>query len=227
MAGMKVVVVKAADDGAVDLDDLRATVRGSTPTTWPRSWSPTRRRTASTRTPSPSCARSCTTHGGQVYVDGANLNALLGYARARRVRRRRLAPQPAQDVLHPARRRRPGRRPGRACARTWRRTCPPTRCTPRPTKREGIGPISAAPYGSAGILPISWAYIRLMGAEGLTRATAVAVLVGQLRRARGSDEHFPVLYTRPRRAGRARVHPRPARHHQGRPASPSTTSPSG
>ena len=64
---------------------------------------------------------------------------------------------------------------------------------PDPEKREGIGAISAAPYGSAGILPISWAYIRLMGATGLTRATAAAVLSANYIAAR-LDEHFPVLY---------------------------------
>ena len=64
---------------------------------------------------------------------------------------------------------------------------------PEPAKREGIGPISAAPYGSAGILPISWAYVRLMGAEGLTRATASAVLAANYVAAR-LGEHFPVLY---------------------------------
>jgi glycine dehydrogenase len=64
---------------------------------------------------------------------------------------------------------------------------------PDPAKREGIGSISAAPYGSAGILPISWAYVRLMGAEGLTRATATAVLSANYVAAR-LGEHFPVLY---------------------------------
>jgi glycine dehydrogenase len=64
---------------------------------------------------------------------------------------------------------------------------------PEPAKREGIGPVSAAPYGSAGILPISWAYVRLMGAEGLTLATAAAVLSANYVAAR-LGEHFPVLY---------------------------------
>jgi glycine dehydrogenase len=64
---------------------------------------------------------------------------------------------------------------------------------PEPAKRTGIGPISAAPYGSAGILPISWAYIRLMGGAGLTRATASAVLSANYIAAR-LGEHFPVLY---------------------------------
>jgi glycine dehydrogenase len=60
-------------------------------------------------------------------------------------------------------------------------------------KRAGIGPISAAPYGSAGILPISWAYVRLMGGPGLTDATGVAVLSANYL-ARRLGEHFPVLY---------------------------------
>src|SRR5690606_7941834 len=64
---------------------------------------------------------------------------------------------------------------------------------PEAEKREGIGAISAAPYGSAGILPISWAYVRLMGAEGLTRATAVAVLAANYVASR-LEEHYPVLY---------------------------------
>ena len=67
------------------------------------------------------------------------------------------------------------------------------RDTPSPREREGIGPVSAAPYGSAGILPISWAYVRMMGAEGLTAATATAVLSANYVAAR-LGEHFPVLY---------------------------------
>jgi glycine dehydrogenase len=58
----------------------------------------------------------------------------------------------------------------------------------------GPGPVSAAPYGSAGILPISWAYIRMMGGEGLTRATQVAVLSANYIAAR-LQPHYPVLYT--------------------------------
>jgi glycine dehydrogenase len=64
---------------------------------------------------------------------------------------------------------------------------------PEVAKRTGIGPISAAPYGSAGILPISWAYVRMMGAEGLTEATAVAVLAANYVAERLQDD-FPVLY---------------------------------
>jgi glycine dehydrogenase len=64
---------------------------------------------------------------------------------------------------------------------------------PDPARRDGIGPVSAAPYGSAGILPISWAYIALMGDAGLTEATSVAVLSANYVAAR-LREHYPVLY---------------------------------
>src|SRR3546814_8140335 len=114
-------------------------------------------------------------HGGQVYVDGANLNALLGYA------------QPGVfggDVSHlnlhktfciPHGGGGPG--VGPVAVRAHLAPYLPSHAQhPEEAKRAGIGPISAAPYGSAGILPISWAYIRLMCAAGLTRATAVAVL---------------------------------------------------
>ena len=149
MAGMQVVVVKAADDGAVDLDDLRAQCEehaddlAAIMVTYPSThgaYEDTHHRALRDR----ARARRPGVRRRREPQRAARLR------QARRVRRRRVAPQPAQDVLHPARRRRPRRRPGRRCARTSRRTCPRTRCTPRPAKREGIGPISAAPYGSAG-----------------------------------------------------------------------------
>ena len=86
---------------------------------------------------------------------------------ARRHRRRRLPPQPAQDLLHPARRRRPGHGPDR------RRGAPGAVPAAAPGRRDrrratAIGAVSAAPWGSASILLISWAYIRMMGGDGLT-----------------------------------------------------------
>ena len=131
--------------------------------------------------------------GGQVYVDGANLNALLGYA------------NPGEfggDVSHLNLHKtfcipHGGGGPGVGPVGVREHLAPylPTHpaCTPSPTSATGIGPISAAPYGSAGILPISWAYVRLMGAEGLTQATAVAVLAANYVAERLQD-HFPVLY---------------------------------
>ena len=65
---------------------------------------------------------------------------------------------------------------------------------PDPSRRDGVGPVSAAPFGSAGILPICWAYIRLMGADGLAQATKVAVLAANYI-ARRLAPSYPVLYT--------------------------------
>ncbi len=133
---------------------------------------------------------------------------------ARRVRRRRLAPEPAQDLLHPPRRRRPGRRPGRG-ARAPRAVPALARaCTPRRPSVDGIGPISAAPYGSAGILPISWAYVRLMGGRRADPRHRGRGAGGQLRR-RPARRALPGALPRPRRAGRPRVHPRRPRADQG------------
>ena len=132
--------------------------------------------------------------GGQVYVDGANLNALVGLA------------QPGQfgaDVSHlnlhktfciPHGGGGPGRRARSRCARTSGASCRTTRCSPRPARPAAPGPVSAAPWGSASILPISWAYIRLMGPDGLRQATQVAILNANYI-ARRLNEHFPVLYS--------------------------------
>jgi glycine dehydrogenase len=123
--------------------------------------------------------------GGQVYIDGANLNALVGLA------------QPGDlggDVSH--------------------LNLHKTFCIPHGGGGPGVGPVavaehlvpflpgrgttqvSGAPQGSAGILPISWAYVALMGAEGLRRATELAVLSANYLAAR-LDAHFPVLYRGP------------------------------
>ena len=128
--------------------------------------------------------------GGQVYVDGANLNALLGFAKPGRF---------GADVSHlnlhktfciPHGGGGPGRRAGRGPRAPGRRTCRATRCA---VDGAAVGPVSAAPHGSAGILPIPWAYLRLMGPDGLARATGVAVLAANYVAAR-LREHFPVLY---------------------------------
>ena len=92
--------------------------------------------------------------------------------------------------------------------------------------RDGVGPVSAAPYGSAGILPISWAYIAMMGAQGLTDATAVAMLSANYI-ARRLDDSFPVLYKGNARPRGARVHHRSARDSPRAAASVSTMSRSG
>ncbi len=191
MAGMKVVVVAAADDGAVDLADLHAKCEQHADTlaaimvTYP-----------STHGAYEDGIRElCDTvheHGGQVYVDGANLNALLGHARPGEF---------GGDVSHlnlhktfciPHGGGGPGVGPV-AVREHLAPYLPSHPMHPEAGKRAGIGPISAAPYGSAGVLPISWAYVRLMGAAGLTTATSVAVLAANYVASR-LDEHFPVLY---------------------------------
>ena len=191
MAGMRVVVVKSAEDGSVDMDDLRAQCEAhrddlaAIMVTYPSTHG------AYEDTISELCD---VVHeaGGQVYVDGANLNALLGYAKPGEF---------GGDVSHlnlhktfciPHGGGGPGVGPVgvRAHLAPYLPTHP---AHPDADRREGIGPISAAPYGSAGILPISWAYVRMMGAEGLTQATAVAVLAANYVASR-LDEHFPVLY---------------------------------
>jgi glycine dehydrogenase len=191
MAGMKVVVVKSTDDGAVDLDDLRAQCDAHADdlaaimVTYPSTHG------AYEDTISDLC-EIVHDHGGQVYVDGANLNALLGYARPGKF---------GGDVSHLNLHKtfcipHGGGGPGVGPVGVREHLAPylPSHpMHPDAGAREGIGPISAAPYGSAGILPISWAYVRMMGAEGLTRATAVAVLSANYVASR-LEEHFPVLY---------------------------------
>ena len=191
MAGMKVVVVKSTDDGAVDLDDLRAQCEthaddlAAIMVTYPSTHG------AYEDTISDLC-EIVHGHGGQVYVDGANLNALLGYARPGKF---------GGDVSHLNLHKtfcipHGGGGPGVGPVGVREHLAPylPSHpMHPEAGKRAGIGPISAAPYGSAGILPISWAYVRMMGGEGLTRATAVAVLAANYVATR-LEEHFPVLY---------------------------------
>ncbi len=191
MAGMQVVVVKSTDDGSVDMDDLRRHCEehsddlAAIMVTYPSTHG------AYEDTISELC-EVVHAHGGQVYVDGANLNALLGYAKPGEL---------GGDVSHlnlhktfciPHGGGGPGVGPVgvRAHLAPYLPSHP---AHPDPERREGIGPISAAPYGSAGILPISWAYVRMMGGEGLTHATAVAVLAANYVAER-LGEHFPVLY---------------------------------
>jgi glycine dehydrogenase len=198
LAGMRVVVVATAEDGSVQLDDLRAKLEQHGP------------RVAAIMITYPS------THGvyeedvrevcdlvhaagGQVYIDGANLNALVGLAR-------------------------PGEFGGDVSHLNLHKTF----CIPHGGGGPGVGPIgvaahlvpylpatdavftgdtgalvggsapavSAAPFGSAGILPISWAYVALMGGDGLRRATETAVLSANYLASRLAP-HFPVLYTGP------------------------------
>ncbi|MBL1116842.1 aminomethyl-transferring glycine dehydrogenase [Streptomyces sp. 110] len=194
MAGMKVVVVKTGQDGEVDTDDLRAKIEqygdqlAVLMVTYPSTHGVFEEHITEI------CA---TVHdaGGQVYVDGANLNALVGLAEPGRF---------GGDVSHlnlhktfciPHGGGGPGVGPI-AVREHLAPYLPNHPLQPAAGPATGVGPVSAAPWGSAGILPISWAYIRLMGAEGLRRATQVAVL-GANYVAKRLEPHYPVLYTGP------------------------------
>ncbi|OBF50234.1 aminomethyl-transferring glycine dehydrogenase [Mycolicibacterium monacense] len=189
LAGMRVVVVGCRPNGDVDLDDLRAKVTENA------------ERLAALMITYPSThgvyehdvAEICAAvhdAGGQVYVDGANLNALVGLAR-------------------------PGRFGGDVSHLNLHKTF----CIPHGGGGPGVGPVavrahlapylpghpladelgddytvSAAPYGSASILPITWMYIRMMGAPGL-RAASLTAIASANYVARRLDEYYPVLYT--------------------------------
>jgi glycine dehydrogenase len=186
MAGMRVVVVACEDAGDIDLDDLKAKVAehagnlAALMFTYP-----------STHGVFEEGARDICTlvhdHGGQVYFDGANLNALVGLARPGDI---------GADVCH--------------------MNLHKTFCIPHGGGGPGVGPIgvkshlapflpghvtqetehavSAAPFGSASILPITWMYIRMMGAAGLKQATEIAILSANYVAAKLAP-HFPVLFT--------------------------------
>ncbi|MEU3693295.1 aminomethyl-transferring glycine dehydrogenase [Streptomyces narbonensis] len=194
MAGMKVVVVKTADDGEVDIADLRAKIEqyrdelSVLMITYPSTHGVFEEHVADI------CAEVHEA-GGQVYVDGANLNALVGLAKPGKF---------GGDVSHLNLHKtfcipHGGGGPGVGPVGVRAHLAPylpnhPLQPTAGP--ETGVGPISAAPWGSAGILPISWSYVRLMGGEGLKRATQVAVLAANYI-AKRLEPHFPVLYTGP------------------------------
>ncbi|MFF5565090.1 aminomethyl-transferring glycine dehydrogenase [Streptomyces sp. NPDC012623] len=194
MAGMKVVVVKTREDGDVDVEDLHAKIDQYGPelavlmVTYPSTHGVFEEHIGDI------CA-AVHDAGGQVYVDGANLNALVGLAKPGRF---------GSDVSHlnlhktfciPHGGGGPGVGPVgvRAHLAPYLPNHP---LQPAAGPATGVGPISAAPWGSAGILPISWAYVRLMGGDGLKRATQVAVLAANYI-AKRLEPHYPVLYTGP------------------------------
>jgi glycine dehydrogenase len=189
LAGMRVVVVRTRENGDVDLDDLRAKVADHAESiaglmiTYPSTHGVFEHDVAEV------CA-AVHDAGGQVYIDGANLNALVGLAR-------------------------PGKFGGDVSHLNLHKTF----CIPHGGGGPGVGPVavrahlapylpghplaeelsdqpavSSAPYGSASILPITWAYIRMMGAAGL-RAASLTAIASANYLARRLDEYFPVLYT--------------------------------
>jgi glycine dehydrogenase len=183
LAGLRVVVVKCGSDGAVDLGDLAAKLEAhdgqvaAIMITYPSTDGVYDQNV-------PAICDAVHAAGGQVYIDGANFNALAGLA---------TLPSFGADVSH--------------------LNLHKTFCIPHGGGGPGVGPVAvrahlaeflpergrggplaAAPYGSAGILPISWAYIAMMGETGLRRATQVAVLSANYV-AKRLAPHYPVLFT--------------------------------
>ena len=196
LAGMRVVVVACDDAGNVDLDDLRAKIAqhadalAALMITYPSTHGVYEHDVVD-------ITAAVHEAGGQVYVDGANMNALVGFARFGDL---------GGDVSHLNLHKtfaipHGGGGPGVGPVAAKAHLAPFLPSHPLAQRAEHAGgyvfdggPISAAPYGSASILPISWAYIRMMGAEGLRDATAAAVLSANYIAAR-LREHYPVLYS--------------------------------
>jgi len=190
LAGMRVVVIACDELGNVDLDDVRAKIAehsgeiAALMITYPSTHGVYEHEVSD-------ICKTVHDAGGQVYVDGANLNAVLGFARFGDF---------GGDVSH--------------------LNLHKTFCIPHGGGGPGVGPVaakahlapflpghpmaqhdfhtgapvSAAPYGSPSILPISWAYVRMMGADGLKAATAAAVLAANYVAVRLRD-HYPLLYS--------------------------------
>jgi glycine dehydrogenase len=203
LAGMSVVVIACDELGNIDLADLRAKIAEHADTlaalmiTYPSTHGVYEHEI---RTITDAVHET----GGQVYVDGANLNALLGYARfgdfGGDVSHLNLhktfciphggggpgvGPVAAKAHLAPY-------LPGHPMAQSTEHAVNPK--LGMTSIEHGGGPVSAAPYGSSSILPISWAYVRMMGEQGLVAATGAAVLAANYVAARLRD-HYPILYT--------------------------------
>ncbi|RCG26810.1 glycine dehydrogenase (aminomethyl-transferring) [Sphaerisporangium album] len=188
MAGMRVVVVACDDQGNVDVADLDAKIAkhrdrlAAIMVTYPSTHG------VYEETITAICERVHEA-GGQVYVDGANLNALVGLAKPGAF---------GADVSHLNLHKtfcipHGGGGPGVGPVAVRAHLAPYLPGHPLEDDAP-VGPVSAAPYGSAGILPISWAYVRMMGGEGLKAATEQAILSANYL-ARRLAPHYPVLYT--------------------------------
>ena len=193
LAGMKVVVVATSGtEGEVDLDDLKAKIAqhadnlAAIMVTYPSTHGVFEDQIGEV-------CELVHAAGGQVYVDGANLNAMVGLARPGKF---------GADVSHlnlhktfciPHGGGGPGVGPV-AVRRHLAPFLPNHPLQPLAGPETGPGAIAAAPWGSASILPITWAYLRLMGPDGLTAATATAILSANYIATR-LNEHYPVLYT--------------------------------
>ncbi len=192
MAGMKVVVVATDEGGNISLDDLKAKLEkhgenlAAIMITYPSTHGVFEA----------SVVEVCELihqHGGQVYIDGANMNAMVGVCSPGKF---------GGDVSHLNLHKtfaipHGGGGPGVGPIGVGEHLKPflPGYSVVE-NGPEHVGPVSAAPWGSAGILPISWAYIAMMGREGLIKATQLAILNANYLAQRLKD-HFPILYTDP------------------------------
>jgi glycine dehydrogenase len=191
MAGMKVVAVRTSEGGDVDVADLEAKAAAhagelaALMITYPSTHG------VYEETIREVCA-VVHRHGGQVYLDGANMNALVGLARPAEL---------GADVCHLNLHKtfcipHGGGGPGMGPIGVAPHLVPylPGHPVVPVGGPEAIGAIAAAPYGSPLILPISWMYIRMMGGEGLTEATKIAILNANYM-AKRLGNHYPILYT--------------------------------
>ncbi|MGH7718391.1 MAG: beta-eliminating lyase-related protein, partial [Gemmatimonadaceae bacterium] len=190
MAGLKVVAVRTDETGNIDLDDLRAKAAAHARTlaalmvTYPSTHGVFEEGIRDV-------CQVVHEHGGQVYMDGANMNAMVGLCRPGDI---------GADVCHLNLHKtfcipHGGGGPGMGPIGVAKHLVPflPGHSVMQMGGSESVGAVSAAPWGSASILPISAMYIDMMGGEGLTLATKVAILNANYI-ARRLEPHFPVLY---------------------------------
>lgn len=191
MAGMKVVVIGTAKSGNIDMDELKAKAEKHS------------KELAAIMITYPSThgvfeedvTEVCDlihSHGGQVYIDGANMNAMVGLCAPGKF---------GGDVSHLNLHKtfsipHGGGGPGVGPIGVREHLKPFLPSTNIENLQNSTGPVSATPYGSASVLPISWAYITLLGREGLPKASATAILNANYIASR-LDKHFPILYTGP------------------------------
>jgi glycine dehydrogenase len=192
LAGLEVVVVACDEGGNIDIADLVAKAEAHSDTlaalmvTYPSTHGVFEEAIVE-------ICEIVHRHGGQVYFDGANLNAMVGVARPGEF---------GADVAHLNLHKtfsipHGGGGPGIGPIGVARHLAPflPTHRN-LPGAEDGIGAVAGAPWGSAGVLAISWAYIALMGGDGLKRATEIAILNANYI-AKRLAPHYPVLYTGP------------------------------
>jgi glycine dehydrogenase len=190
MAGMKVVVVRCDEKGNIDVSDLRTKAEehrntlGALMVTYPSTHGVFEE----------SIREICSVvhaHGGQVYMDGANMNAQVGLTRPGEL---------GADVCHINLHKtfsipHGGGGPGMGPIAVAKHLAPylPGHPVVKTGGSRAIGPVSAAPWGSSSIVIISWAYMALMGSEGLKQATIMAILNANYM-AKRLEEHYPILY---------------------------------